>query len=199
MIVVIGLGTGRCGTTSLVGLLSSQHGAFVTHQRTRMLWQGDYDLAMREAESLVNATDLQLTGDVAFYWLPYVYQVSQRFPQIKFVCLRRSRLGYEESWAESQGCRNAWMETGERLDLSYPQFGLPQSESIQLYWDNYFIISSALARQMPDRFRVFPLRYMNTKDGQRAILEFIGVSDHVLKPGIRLNKRGTSWEDRFKE
>lgn len=195
--IVVGLGTGRCGTTSLAGLLNQQPGAHVTHQRHRVHWRGNLSLALACAFEW-HAMEATICGDVNFSWLPYVWHLAGRFPAIQFVCMERDREGYVESWVASQN-RNAWLEDWDAwYDLAYMQLGIPQVDvAAGLYWDIYHRISSHLQSILPDRFRIFPTNTLNTEDGQREILRFAGVEEPVLEPGLHLNRRGTEWSDRF--
>ena len=77
--IVIGLGTGRCGTKSLARLLRLPHeaqGAPVgSNKHFRGLWK----------------STLKHGGDVGYYWLPWVEEALKHDPDIRFVCIEREK------------------------------------------------------------------------------------------------------------
>jgi len=198
--VIIGLGTGRCGTTSLVGLLKLQTKApkAVTHLRRRLRWQCDLALALEVARELVESPE-DLSADVGCFWLPYAYNIAQTFPSIRFLCLFREKAAYIESWINSQPGRNPWIEqSGAPNDLAYPNWGIPDTAAAAgAYWQSYMLSALELEAALFERFRIFYFGHLNTESGQREMLRFVGIENPVVQVPIHLNRRGVPWNKRL--
>ena len=86
--IVIGYGTGRCGTESLASFLNQQEGFNVTHEKSGLAW---YPI-LCDTDSSINefvAREGLVIGDVAFSWIHYVSIVLRRFPDVKVINIRR--------------------------------------------------------------------------------------------------------------
>jgi len=195
--IVIGLGTGRCGTMSLAYLLNWQENSKVYHEkaRNRISWQGDektIDKFLLWASEA--AKQKRLVGDVAFYYLNYVEYLLSLNPNIKFVCLQRDRASTVTSYMKHTKDMNHWMlHDGTRWQKSswdhcYPKYEvLSKEKAIEQYWDDYYLIANELQTKYPDSFRIFKTATLNTEAGQRAILAFIGIENPRLSVGIQFN------------
>jgi len=197
--IIIGLGTGRCGSTSLAGLLRKQPGTEADHQTHRLRWQGEVAHAILAVTEL-RSRDCAVAANVCFSWLPYVQVIAERFPEARFLCMQRNREGYIDSWLESQPGRNPWQETlYDTFDLAYPQFGIADTAlAAGFYWDLYDAVARHFAAILPT-FRIFRMDALNSEAGQEEMLRFAGYVNPVLAPGLTLNRRGTPWRQRFEE
>lgn len=196
MTTIFGMGTGRCGTTSLTGLLRLQPDSYATHCQWRWAWQDDRDKAIKAAREVADRAGA-IRADMSPFWLPYVHDVAAVVSDARFVCLWRPRSRYVESWLSFTGTRNAWATTSV-LDFSYPQTGLKNAEtSAGLYWDWYMGIAWQLRDELSDRFRMVSVVDLNCEYGQRNLLDWLGVANPVMRPGIRLNTREDNWKTRL--
>jgi hypothetical protein len=125
--VIIGLGTGRCGTSSLAALLNGQPETTCFHELnpSSMAWTGaeaTVGSLMRDFSDILQGGDRVVTadmvspnrlaplsrlaslervsaiGDVGSYYLPYVETMLARWPEIRFPCLQRDRSAVIESF-----------------------------------------------------------------------------------------------------
>ena len=186
---VFGLGTGRCGSTSLASLLNLQAGAHVTHERRSYRWVGS-EAAVLQVMSQLQRDPAWLVGDVCGTYLPYVSLLLQQEPTAKFVCLQRDKQKTVASALSANPDRNFW-EPGKR-NLAAPQYDEKDSaKAMGLYWEDYYRQAADLASKLPQSVRLFPTELLNSEDGQRAILDFVGVprDRQWLQAGIRLNIR----------
>lgn len=189
--VIFGLGTGRCGTVTLANLLNNQPGINARHESLFGLASWRFNehylkLLIDQVESGVN--------DIAFYNLPYVYNLSKYFLSAKFVCLKRSKDQTVNSYMIKTDGRNHWTSgKGEWnadgiWDKCYPTYPFDKKTSIALYWEEYYYIANRLERLMPDRFRVFDMYYvLNTESGQRTLFEFLGLDNYKIILNNRMN------------
>ncbi len=195
--IVIGLGTGRCGTMSLAYLLDWQENSEVYHEKGSyiMPWKGGektIDKFLHWANELVKQK--QLVGDVAFYYLNYVEYLLSLNPNIKFVCLQRDRASTVASYMKRTKDMNHWMRHEGTLwqksswDNCYPKYEvLNKEKAIERYWDDYYLIANELQTTYPNSFRIFQTSTLNTEAGQRAILAFIEIKNPRLSVGIQFN------------
>jgi hypothetical protein len=129
-VIVIGLGSGRCGTATLATLLDRQPDARCFHEANAVavrftgtlrpclntveefaaiLAGGDpsmmtVDLSRPSVaavyDRLAAMNRPRLLGDVGYYYLHYVDSIAARHPQARFVCMRRDRAETIESWVD---------------------------------------------------------------------------------------------------
>jgi len=172
--LIFGLGTGRCGSTSLANLLGLDH-----EGDPKLPWAfSQYALDNKLGYLLF----LEKRGDVGMYYLPYVEAILRIFPKAKFVCLKRDRDETVESFKKKIGRRNHWLVhngNGWELDLNwddkYPKYDLlNRDEAIGRYWDEYYTEAERLQSEHPSRFEIFPIETLNSKKGQDSIFDFIG-------------------------
>ncbi|MGO8744447.1 MAG: hypothetical protein ACLQNE_00525 [Thermoguttaceae bacterium] len=182
--LIVGLGTGRCGTQSLAVILSRQDRAQVTHERhgPAIAWQGDHERVAAFVQECLAASDLDLVGDVAFYYLPYVEHILSLAPETRFVCLKRERKPTVDSYLVWTRRRNHWTEhdgTKWKLDdwdRCYPKYPMgSKREAVDRYWDEYYDRAGLLESAHPRSFRVFPTESLNTATGQQEMFEFLGL------------------------
>jgi hypothetical protein len=178
--VIIGLGCGRCGTTSLAEVLK------LPHEATTLPWEF-HERRFRLAMSRIQ----QSGGDVGFGWLNYVEATLEWFPETRFVCLKRDRVGNIRSWISHMQGRDrfGWegFETiGVKKDdrVSYaamPTFGgCSIEEGVPRYYDLYYQSAQKLEEKYPARFRIFDVQsVLNTRKGQREMLRFVGLDQPV--------------------
>jgi hypothetical protein len=126
--IVFGLGTGRCGTSSLASLLNGQPETVCFHEinPSAMAWSGaeaTIGSLMRDFIAILGGGELDVTadlvvpnrsaplqrahslpkisaiGDIGSYYLPYVPFMIDRWSGLRFPCLRRNRAEVITSFA----------------------------------------------------------------------------------------------------
>ena len=183
--LVFGLGTGRSGSYSLAYLLDAQEGADVTHEYHFCPWEYD-DFSMKITVQTMLARKAEIVGDVALYLLPYVEKILERYPDTKFVCLKRDKPGVVGSWLKHSGKVNFWTEKESEFwaegDLDrtisyiFPKYNLPKKEALEQYWDDYYSQCEALQKKYPDNVKMWDMEHiLNDKEGQAEVLEFVGI------------------------
>lgn len=206
--LVVGLGTGRCGTHSLVELLNRQPESAVTHEEFPLLpWRRvpGYPGIAERLRRIRRSRTGRLVGDVASFYLPYAEEAIALDPSIRMICLERPREEVVASFS-------AWLDAVHPLPTDhwsrvpgpgwhhelfwtriFPQYdAADRAAGIGLYWDEYHRTAAALAQRFPRQFQVFPTESLNTESGQSALLTFAGIpqSIQVLAPGIRSARAG---------
>jgi len=126
--IIIGLGTGRSGTTSLAHFLGKQDNSFVFHEMNpsamrfsgtkapvlntirefdAILAGGDSSLltldlsrppTVQAYERLCEMKQINMLGDIAFYYLSYVEDILEITEDVRFVCMKRNKTATVKSW-----------------------------------------------------------------------------------------------------
>jgi hypothetical protein len=195
--LVIGLGTGRCGTHSLAKLLDDQPDARVTHElgdRPVMPWRHDENLAQGAVLHFEGQQHDGLFGDVAFYWLNYAEDLLRAFPNAKFVVLKRDREETVESYCRWSPGRNHWADhMGLQWiecpwDWCFPSYptSMEKEEAITRYWDEYYRETDRLAGLYPGNFCQLATRDLNSESQVTQLLKWLGVEKPNIEIGIKL-------------
>src|SRR5262249_28456459 len=92
--IILGLGSGRCGTHTLAEVLGQQPEAHFTHEQPPLLAWRRAPPAPGIRERLVRLRRTRLgryIGDVASFYLPYAEEAIAAEPGIRMICLERPR------------------------------------------------------------------------------------------------------------
>ena len=199
-LIIIGCGTGRCGTVTLSILLDSQEGFRIGHESIRMPWDFDGQYAQTSLEFFKS---LEATcGDVASWYLPYVKYYLQHEDRVKIICLKRDREEVVRSFLTKTGWKRAnhWTSHNsiyyreqptvpQAFDMHFPKYDLPSSLALVKYWDEYYKKAEALERRFDGRFKIFDMGFvLNTDEGQRKLFSFIEVSNPNIYLGLKANR-----------
>jgi hypothetical protein len=200
--LIIGLGTGRCGTVSLKALLACQADTHATHE-TMLLPHKFSELKLRQYMNKLWKRKEEVAADVALWTLPYVTAILGEYPSTKFICLKRDKEAVVKSFMrKTSDGRNHWTgfdsahwdekkwyrEKKCPYKNCYPRFDADKEEALGLYWDYYYTVAETYEKSFPDSFRIFPLEYINSRDGCESILEFAGYEEMTIKVGIHKNR-----------
>ena len=135
--LVLGLGTGRCGSTSLAGVLGTVTDSCCTHENPPLIfWKPEpeqIDFHIRRFNILTEY--YPLVADVSHWWLNSTRRIFERFPSVKIIGLIRDSEACAESFMRIKGygfgTYNHWAPPGNGLwcsahwDPTYPTFDLP--------------------------------------------------------------------------
>lgn len=200
--IIIGLGTGRCGTVSLKHLLAMQPHTQATHETMLLPHKYNEHKYVQYTKKLYNRKS-RIAADVALWNLPYVTTILAEYPSTKFICLKRDKEETVQSFMrKTRDLRNHWTRfdseywdddkwSRERrcpYKNCYPRFNADKEEALGLYWDYYYIISEMYEKAFSDNFKIFPLEDLNTRDGCEKILTFAGYDEMIIKTNIHKNK-----------
>ena len=204
--LIIGLGTGRCGTVSLKALLALQSGTHATHETMLLPHKFNERKFAAYMKKLQNRPQ-EIVADVALWNLPYVTSILAEYHKTKFICLKRDKEQVIKSYMAKTPNRNHWTQQDSKFwsdkkwprekrcpyRSCYPRFDASKEKAIGLYWDYYDAVSATYEISFPDNFRIFPVEDLNTRDGCEKILSFAGYVEMTIKVGIHrnaiLNKR----------
>lgn len=181
----VGIGTGRCGSTSLSKILNQCGDVKCTHEyrRYRVGW---FDTKRKGANIFLEEAK-GIYGDVAAYWLPHITWLRKKVP-LKVIVMIRPKEEFVDS------INRLWR--GENYFVKMHQFGpgwdrvirktpgKTLKDSAGKYWDFYY----ETARRLKDTL------WVETKDLNQdltldLIYEYLGVKHPVYPKQRRWNRR----------
>ena len=200
--IVIGVGTGRCGSTSLSQLLCQQPGSRVTHERYahKVRWNCPSYLWAYRLFMDLNNEQVDVAGDCAFYWTPHIEQFihwgNEFDVQVRIIGLVRPRdevIASYERWVTD---KNHWQyHNGEKYEFSdwdkcYPIYkpGEERGVAIGRFWDHCVSLMQNAANNYSE-VKLFETRELNNEVGVRYILKHAGIpqSNWKVEAGITEN------------
>ena len=189
--IIIGLGTGRCGTTTLTHLFNIQDNCSCTHEHyTRdkfgLRWKEDlHILSICLVDMLLRPEPI--VSDVGFYWLNYAPHVLSYHRDAKFICLKRSREDTIDSFKRYPPTPDFLTNQFGDNGWSFPRYNTNGIDGLYRYYDEYYLTALNFEHLYPQNFKIFPIEYLNTNFGQYQILDFAGFKNYNYCVGTRLN------------
>lgn len=179
--LLIGLGTGRCGSTSLTGMLNTLKGSYFSHEHPSIIpWQnGEEQVDWHITRMKLLNQFYPLVGDVAHWWLPYVERIIQEHKNIYFLVLRRDKLQTIKSFETIKGRINHWTDhdgikfQNNFWDPCYPKYGrnLMIASALDLYWEEYYDTCLNLIKNYPDRIKIVETAWLNEPEKIKHLLQ----------------------------
>ncbi|MBV9970559.1 MAG: hypothetical protein JO228_11295 [Xanthobacteraceae bacterium] len=217
--VVLGLGSGRSGSTSLAAMLATIGGSCCTHENPPLIsWNPEseeIEFHLRRFRRL--APYHSLVADVSHWWLNVLELFFAEFPDGRVIGTFRdvescagSFMGIKVSGPRSYnhwvGCDNGiW--SAARWDPAYPTYPVPSDaaidpdrvkrELITRYVREYNDAMHALAPRFPDRMMLVHTESLDDEAVQNAIFDFVGLAGTVTR--TRLNVGTTDDGRRFRD
>ena len=184
--IVIVLGTGRCGTTSVSHLLNMQNNATCTHERCLLPWKMKKK-KVKVALKLIQKQKTLIKGDAAFYYLPYCDYIASVVEDVRFVCLKRNKQEVVKSFVVRN--KDLFRDAKKKWDRCMPTYGkISIAKATSRHYDEYYECAEKLTKKLS--FKIFDMNnLLNTEDGQKQLFEFLQIVDPKIKIGLRLNKR----------
>jgi hypothetical protein len=208
--LIIGLGTGRCGSLSLSYFLNNQPGIKVLHegainyQAHPLKWYNDHENVLKWIKNIEKLSDSsQYFGDIGMYFLPYVDFLIEQFPRSKFICLKREREAVIQSYLKWTQDHNPWYEYNREAwrknniwDDAFPKFNEPnKSKAVGLYWDMYYEEIDKLIKKYPQNICCFHTQLLNDINTRSDILDFIEYhGDRNLEGEYHTHKQRTIFD-----
>jgi hypothetical protein len=202
-ILILGLGTGRCGSTSISKLLENQDDCYCYHEHPpRLTWEinpSRWNFHKRRLDILLN--HYRFVGDISHWWLPYIDLILEHYENVRVVVLKREKAATIKSflkikkiaatgrmlnhWVNHDG--TYWIKTP--WDECYPSYDVSSvEEALNLYWEQYYDTVDKLTRRAPSSVRTFPTEHLSDKATQLEILSFCGFKNPKTLDDMHLNK-----------
>jgi Sulfotransferase domain len=200
--IVLGLGTGRSGSTSLVEVLATVEGSCCTHENPALIsWvpqQNEIDFHIRRFKRL--SQYFPLVADVSHWWINVLDDVFSHFPDAKVIGVYRDLDSCVKSFMQikgfGRGSYNHWVPYGNGIwaaaqwDPTYPTYAVPESsardpdgtksELITRYVREYNEKLRSIASHAPEKVLLVRTEELNDTPLQAAIFHFVGLSGRVI-------------------
>jgi hypothetical protein len=197
--VVLGMGTGRCGTYTLYNILAKQGGTACTHEGFGHPWEPDYLIFYETLFNLLVNFKGDVIANVGWYWINYVGRIMNTLEDPRCICLKRPKEEVVYSFQTYLPGINKWTDpdslhwqprkyavTPDRH--MWPRYDAPLEKALGMYWDEYYAKSEFWQSRLPNNFITMDMHEaLNTEDGQRRMLSFLGYPEDEHK--IFLNQK----------
>jgi len=206
--LIIGIGTGRCGSSSLSQLLKEQNAnAFFSHEHpVRLAWgKSGQRLEWHLQRFKLLSKHFDFFGDVSHWWLPHCEQLLSLYPSCKIVALQREKTETIESFVNikktKHGTINHWSSSdANRIpnmwDECYPTYAIPHiEECLARYWEDYYTEVQDLKEKFASSVLIVRTEQLADPETQRQLLEFCGFNEIGINSDIHLNKLTASDSD----
>ena len=212
--LIISIGTGRCGSVSLSKFLSAQESISVLHEgrldslkiRKLIKWGNDEDNLFEWLEFLLSLKENKFVGDTGMYYLPYIEQIINRYPQVKIIVMERDKEEVVKSYIKKTTGRNHWFdhdgkewEKDDKWDPCYPKYDIINKEkALEKYWEDYKNQTDNLILKFPDKIKKWTIQSLNTLNGKNEILNFLNYNlDRNINQEFKHNTKLKSEKENF--
>lgn len=166
--MILGLGTGRCGTLCLSDFLNQQPCmALCTHEHLKWKWYEDTKNIDVDAFGKYSVFSNSIVGDVGSFLLPHTRRIAEFFKETKIIVLQRDKEETIQSWMVwTNVVHNYWVPHTKGIweddgwDPMFPKFDLedyPKEDAISVYYDFYYEECNKLKDQ-------FDILWIKTED-----------------------------------
>jgi hypothetical protein len=217
--IVLGIGSGRSGSTSLAAMLATVAGSCCTHENPPLIsWTPEaeeLEFHLRRFRRL--APYHPLVADVSHWWLNVIDRVFAEFPEARVVGTFRAVEDCAGSFmhikGSGRGSYNHWVPydngiwAAARWDTAYPTYPVPEHAAfdadgakldlIARYVQEYNDAMHALAERFPTKVMLVHTESLDDQTVQNAIFDFIGLRGTVAR--TRLNVGTTDDGKRFRD
>jgi hypothetical protein len=196
--VVLGVGSGRCGSTTLTALIASVADSVATHENPPLVyWEPLAEQTDFQFERLTRLAErFALVFDASHWWLNLAEVFLARFPGGKIVGLHRETEACARSFlarkALGRGSINHWAPPGNRIwrtniwDPAYPTYPLPAGAetdpddaklaAIRRYVQEYNERLQTHATAAPTRVLLLRTEELADPRVQERLFAFLGVT-----------------------
>jgi hypothetical protein len=208
--VILGLGAGRCGSTTLAGILHTIEGAVSTHENPPFMhWEPlPLEVQFHLRRFKIFSRYVPLVADCAHWWINALDHIFNAFPDSKAIGVCR----------DTEACVRSWMRVSpadvnhfapsrnriwpaDRWDPFYPHYELPaearqnptrtKEHLVRRYIEEYDQRLKLLAARLPDRMLLLSTEDLDSPSTRARISEFVQL--RVGTAQIRHNV-GRDWD-----
>jgi hypothetical protein len=212
--LIISIGTGRCGSVSLSKFLSAQEYISVLHEgrldshkiRKLIKWVNDEKNLFEWLEFLLSLDGNKFVGDTGMYYLPYIEQIIEKYPQVKIIVMERDKEEVVKSYIKKTTGRNHWFDhdgkewdKDDKWDPCYPKYDILNKEkALEKYWEDYKSQTDNLILKFPDKIKKWTIQSLNTLNGKNEILNFLNYKfDRNINQEFKHNTKLKSEKENF--
>jgi hypothetical protein len=215
--IVLGLGAGRCGSTTLAAAFAALPTACATHENPpAIFWQPIAEQVQVHVERLkILSRHFALVFDAAHWWLNVLDRVFAEFPAAKAIGLVRETAACARSFLQTKGrgagSLNHWAVPGNGIwstspgDPLYPSYAVParllsdpdaaKLAMIERYVTEYNDALAQAAARHADRVLIVRTEELNAPATAERLAAFLGFQ--LLIPSVPRNVGTTADSDKL--
>lgn len=209
--LIIGLGTGRCGTTTMASILDHQKGVMAEHEylcekEGPPSCVNDWSNVKSKLIRLLDEADnknAHTACDIALYHLWYVERIMEEFSflDIKFLVLERDLSGMVQSFLRKMSNRKGRGKSRNpfngprdyKWDYAFPDYeDIPEERSdlaFERYWYHYMYEVARVSKIPRGGIHKVPTGKLNDEEVVKKALKHCGISNPDLSiVGSKENK-----------
>jgi hypothetical protein len=217
--IVLGIGSGRTGSTSLAAMLATIAGSCCTHENPPLIsWKPEpEELEFHLGRFHRLAAYHPLVADVSHWWLNVLDRFFAEFPEARVVGTLRAVESCAASFmhikGSGRGSYNHWVPYGNgiwaaaRWDPAYPTYPVPEQAALDpdgaklalivRHVQEYNDAMCALAQRFPAKVILVRTESLDDEAVQNAIFDFVGL--HGTFARTHLNVGTTDDGKRFRD
>lgn len=187
--IIIGFGTGRCGTKSLAAFLNQQKGWEITHEEANMSWYPALTDSKVCIDRFISKRNGSVIGDIGFYWINYLNLILRKYSGSKAINIRRP---IDEVIESFWSYRND--ETDGNIGTMY-WFGYPfdaptkTKDDIAFTVKRYQFLEFEVQKIYPSSIYIMPIDDLNSKNKLESLLEWIEEDNIYNLNQFHINRR----------
>lgn len=147
--MVMGIGTGRCGTLCLSDFMKQQpQMAVCSHEHLKWPWYARPEDITINGLGRYTPYENSVVGEVGSFLLPHVRRISEFFKETKLIVIKRDKAKTVQSWmGKTHKTHNYWVPhtlgiwKDDPWDRMFPKFDMerePKEKAISAYYDMYY-------------------------------------------------------------
>jgi len=174
--IILGAGTGRCGTMSLAKVLNNCKGANITHEMGPILpYKKDYDVYNKYLDNVLSKEG-KYVGDVSGYVRNYIEDFIKDVPNVKIVWITRENEKTIRSMKAKEDINLFADDTSHPFSETRPILDqLSKEEAIEAFVNLENMRAEELMHRFPGNFKIFHVNELNSKEGQDKLFEWCGI------------------------
>lgn len=203
---IFGLGSGRCGTTSLSKILSYQKDTKVTHElfngkKYKTINWNFTEKDLKDIKHHILKLNNVFSGTVAFYLLNYIDKLIDFFGEnnCKIIIIQRTKNDTVQSyinWTSRNALFNHWSSsnfkdshyTDNEWDVCYPKYDIRDKRlAIEKYYDDYYSKCSLIKNQYSNIVKHIYTDQLNEDNIIVDLLRWIGYDDPKIPNNRKFN------------
>jgi hypothetical protein len=182
--IVVGYGTGRCGTKSLAEFLDQQDGFNVTHEKVGIHWEMALNDPIDTVDNMLRDRPEKIVGDVTFAWIKWLWLILGRYQGSKAINLVRPLDDVIESfWNFKKNVTDDnHFRPGETW-LAYPFNSFrPTKDEMVRTLKMYRLLEASVRKTYPHSIFVLEMEELNDPSVLQQMLEWLdfGQEEYIL-------------------
>lgn len=190
--LVLGIGCGRTGSTTLAALLASARDSISTHENPPLVYWEPHprQVSFHIRRMSVLLKYFSLVADSASWWINLLGSVRQEIPDVKIIALVRHAEDCVRSFGQTVD-QNPWggpwktLWENRRWDLIMPHYEIPKDairrpnvakrSMIRQYVTDYNLLISDIAEEYGSNLLIVRTEDLSSITTTRRITDFIGI------------------------